>query len=105
MTKRIQDQLSPFDPTDPLNRVADHYRKAIAELVSAAAAMEDNRGLSEIDQLEAFMTGAATGLIGVLFASTRRGAWDEVMTALISYLPQARAQVEGVFENADRKIN
>lgn len=93
-------RLEPFDATDPAERVADRFRKGVAELASAIFKDEDCRDLSSVEQVQSFMAGVATGLIGVCFAHVENAGRDAMMEAILDYLPQAREQAEGIMEDA-----
>lgn len=51
-------------------------------------------------QIEYFMAGVATGLIGVCFAHIQNAGRDEMMEAITECLPQARMQAEAIIEDA-----
>ena len=91
--------LEPFDKTDPYERMADRFRKQVAEMATKAMTDDDYLSLTPDEQLESFMAGITTGLIGVCFAHIRPGGRDEMIKAIAAYLPQARLQVEGIFKN------
>lgn len=93
-------RIEPFDPTDPAERMADKFRKDVAGLASVALNNADYRGLSSIEQVQCFMAGVATGLIGVCFAHVENAGHDAMMEAIVDYLPQAREQAEAIMEDA-----
>ena len=92
--------LQPFDANDPCNRVADRLRKDVAAIVQRNMRSADYRKLTSAEQIEATAAGLMTGVIGVLFAHIEDGGRDALMEWLVGYLPQARAQAEGIFADA-----
>jgi hypothetical protein len=91
---------SPFDANDPLNRVADHVRRRVAEIVADVVRMKDYRSLDPVEQVQAIMAGLAVGMIGICFAHIRDAGRDAMMEAIVDYLPQAREQAEGIMKDA-----
>ncbi|WP_316184697.1 hypothetical protein [Bradyrhizobium sp. SZCCHNRI1003] len=99
--RRAGTDLLPFDENDPFNRVADDLRRGVAELASRTLKTADYRGLGQTDQLQSMAAGLVTGMLGVLFAHIEDRGRDAMVEWLIDYLPQARAQAEGLFEGAE----
>lgn len=89
-----------FDSSDPAERLADDFRRGVAEIAQRTFKKGDYRGLSSIEQVQCFMAGIATGLIGVCFAHIEDAGRDAMMEAITEYLPQAREQAEGIMEDA-----
>lgn len=95
--------LAPFDQNDPFNRLADKLRREVAELASKAIRTADYRALSPADQLESLMCGILVGLVGVCFAHIEDGGRAAMIQAMADYLPQARAQAEGIIADAMKR--
>ena len=93
----------PFDANDPYNRLADDLRKQVAEIASKAVRTKDYKSLSPTSQVECLMAGLTVGLIGVCFAHIENAGRDTMMDLIAEYLPQAREQAEGIFEDAARQ--
>lgn len=90
----IFEGFTPFNDSDPFDTVAELFRTQVVEMVIKAADMPLYRGLSQEQQLQAFISGAMSGLIGVCFSSLRPEGYDEIMKVLAGHLPTARLQVE-----------
>lgn len=86
----------PFDHAEPFDVMADQFRRQTAGIASAAYKTTIYRELTPVQQLESFIFGVTVGLIGVCFASIRPEGRDEMIRAIVDYLPQAREQVEGI---------
>lgn len=93
-------KLEPFDGSDPYERVADVFRREVCEIARKATQNKDYQRLSPVKQVECFMAGVTTGLIGVCFAYIENAGRDEMMAAIEEYLPQARMQAEAIIESA-----
>lgn len=93
-------KLVAFDQNDPYNRMADSFRKQIAEMAGKAIRTQDYKSLTPVERIECFMTGITVGLIGVCFAHIENAGRDAMVQAIAEYLPQAREQAEGIFEDA-----
>lgn len=88
-----------FDPSDPAEQMADSIRKGIAEMFVQVSSRKGFRDLSSIDQVQAFMGGAMTAIVGVCFAHIDRAGRDAMVEALRDYLPAAREQAEAIIAN------
>lgn len=93
-------KLQPYNAAHPFERAADQIRKDIAELARRTMESKDYKALSSIEQVQCFMAGAMTAVIGVCFAHIDDAGRDAMMEAIEEYLPQARAQAEGIIESA-----
>ena len=87
---------APFDPGEPFDAMAESFRRQVAGMALEALRTAVYRELTPIQQIECFMAGVVTGLIGVCFASIEPAGRDEMMVAIREYLPQARHNVEGM---------
>jgi hypothetical protein len=93
-------KLEPYDADHPFERVADRFRKDIAEVAVRASETDAYKALSPEQQIQSFMAGAMTAVIGVCFAQVENAGWDAIMEAIEDYLPQARIQAEGIIDSA-----
>jgi hypothetical protein len=93
-------KLQPYNAEHPFERAADQIRKDIAELATRAMESKDYKALSAIEQVQCFMAGAMTAVIGVCFAHVEDAGRDAIMEAIEEYLPQARVKAEGIIESA-----
>lgn len=94
-------KYAPFDPSNPADAVADMFRRQTAELALAALEMPLYRQLSDQQQIASFMAGVMTGLLGVCLAQMKPEGRDHMMRAFKKYIPQARAQAEGIIADDD----
>lgn len=84
-----------FDPGNEFDAMADWFRVRIAELALEADKAAIYRGLGD-RQLECFMAGAVTGVVGVCLAMTASQSHDDLMDAIAAYLPEARLNADGI---------
>lgn len=94
------EKYEPFDPEDPFNAAADEIRVQVVELASKGMKSEPYSKLESYRQVECFMAGVMTGLVGVCFCHIRDEGRDEMMKAIESYLPHARANAEEMIKGA-----
>jgi hypothetical protein len=92
-------QRQPFDPSDPFDVISDRFRIGMAELGAKAFDCPDYRALDSSRQLEAFLCGSVTGLIGVVFAHITPEGRDALMEEIVRYLPLARQNAEGMLDD------
>lgn len=90
----------PFDPSDPADLLADTFRREVAAMAQRIFDKEAFRGLTPIQQVESFMAGVTTGLVGVCFAHVEEAGHNGMMDVIAKYLPIAREQAEGIMEDA-----
>ena len=86
--------LAPFDPGDPFDAMSESFRRQISEMILRALDTTIYREMENPKQLECFVVGVVTGLIGVCFAHIKPESRDVMMRAIEIYLPQARLNVE-----------
>lgn len=89
-------QYARFDPADAFDAMAESFKRQVADMALKAERAAIYRELDPWRQLECFMAGVVTGLVGVCFASIKPEARDEMMKVIAEYLPQARDNVEGI---------
>ena len=89
-------QQKPFDPGEPFDAMAENFRIQMANMALTASEAAIYRDLDGIRQIECFVAGVLTGLVGVCFSQiepTKIGR-DQIMRVIEHYLPHAREQVE-----------
>lgn len=91
---------APFDPTDPFDIMADRFRREVAGLASTALKATIYRDLSPTKQIECFLSGVMTGMIGVCFASIKDEGREVMMDYVTECLPAARRLAEGILADA-----
>lgn len=84
----------PFDPGDDFDAMAESFRLQMADMALRAHKTAVYRDLGPVRQLQCFMAGAVTGLVGVCFCSIDAAGRDAMMEAIVTYLPVARQNVE-----------
>lgn len=84
----------PFDPNDDFDALADVFRRHVAHMYLMAQGQSPFAQLPPVRQLECFLCGVLTGVLGVSFACVMPEGRDDVMKMLADYLPQARLNVE-----------
>lgn len=87
---------APFDPSDPFDAMSEMFRTQVTELALKAYKITIYRDMTSVQQLECFIAGALTGLIGVSFASIRPEGRDEMMKYIAGCLPIARLFAENI---------
>jgi hypothetical protein len=87
---------APFDPSDPFDIMADRFRREVAGLASTALRTTIYRDLSPTKQIECFLSGVMTGMVGVCFASIQDDGRDAMMDYVADCLPAARQLAEGI---------
>ncbi len=100
------DEVPPFNPDDPGDIIADMFRKQVTELVIEADKVTLYREMNPQEQLQCFIAGALTGVVGVAFASVKSDGFDAMAEYIAACLPFARQQAEGVHgPNGETLIN
>jgi hypothetical protein len=90
------DDRAPFDAGDPMDAVAEMFRLQITQLALDAQKITIYRDLAPQQQLQSFIAGAMTGLVGVALASVQTAGADAMVDYLVECIPYARQQAEGV---------
>lgn len=93
---------APFNPNDAFDLMADTFRREVAILALRAESTEPYRSMTTAEQAQAFMAGAITGVVGVLFAMIDEAGRDELMATLADYLPHARLNAEDILRESRR---
>jgi hypothetical protein len=89
-------KYAPYDDSDPFNRIADSYRRAVAEVALKGMQHPDYDSLLAYQRLEALVAGTLVGLLGCAFASIEPDGRKELYKFIVNYMPQARAQAKGL---------
>lgn len=91
-------EREPFNPTDPMDAMAEMFRRQVTEAALAAYKVTIYRNLSPQQQLQCFLAGAMTGVIGVALASVDTSGADAMMEAIANALPDCREMAESICE-------
>lgn len=92
-----------FDPGDDFDAMAESIKRQTVDLFISMENFAVWNGLGSMRQIECFMAGVTTGLIGVCFTHITPEGRDEMMKVIETYLPQARLNVEGMLPAANHK--
>ena len=92
----MSEHFAPFDPSDPFDATTELFRTQIVDLVLRAEKITIYRDLDPQRQLECFVAGALTAIVGVCFASVKQEGRDYIMEYLSSSLPAARIFAESL---------
>lgn len=86
----------PFDAGDPTDAMSEMFRRQVTDMALGAYKISIYRELNTQQQLECFLAGALTGLVGVALASVKTGGADAVMEYIADCLPHAREMAESI---------
>ncbi|MDO8596599.1 MAG: hypothetical protein Q7R45_08245 [Sulfuricaulis sp.] len=86
--------FQPFDPGDPFDAMAESFRRHTADMALTALDAAVFRDLDGARQIECFIAGVLTGLVGVCFAQIETSDRNKLMRVIEAYLPQARKNAE-----------
>jgi hypothetical protein len=86
----------PFDPSDPEDAMSEMFRLQVTDMALAAYKVAIYRDLDTQQQLECFVAGALTGVVGVCLASIRSEGADAMVEYLGQCLPIARKMAESI---------
>ncbi len=94
----MKEALKPFDRQDEVDALADLIRIHVANI---AVGIFDAGRFSKLPahkQIEAFVGGGLTAVIGVAFAmvANNEDAHDAIESFVTDYVPQARALAESI---------
>lgn len=92
--------MKTFDPGDDFDAMAEAIRHYVLATYDEIADTAVYRDLDPHRQLECFVAGVLTGLVGIAFAHVRPEGRDEVMAFIADYMPQARMQAEAMIDQA-----
>lgn len=90
------EERAPFDPGCPFDAMSELFRVQVTDLAIKAQKVTIYRDMDHQSQLECFIAGALTGLVGVCFASIHPEDKDAIMDYLVKCLPVARLFAEGI---------
>jgi hypothetical protein len=96
MTPKEIADLAPFDAGDPFDAMAELFRTQVTNLALDAYKVTIYRDLDTKQQLECFISGALTGIVGVCLASVKSEGYDAIMEYLAENLPLARFYAESI---------
>jgi hypothetical protein len=88
--------LAPFDPGDPFDAMSELFRTQVIQLLIDAEKITIYRELDPKRQLECFVAGALTGLVGGCLAQIKPEGYDYIMEYIGQCLPMARRFSESV---------
>jgi hypothetical protein len=86
----------PFDPGDPMDAMAESFRLQVTQIALDAYKAAIYREMDPQQQLECFIAGALTGLVGVALASVKAEGADAIMSYFAACLPAARENAESI---------
>lgn len=87
---------APFNPVDPMDAMSDMFRRQVTDIALQAYKVTLYRDLNPGQQLQCFLAGALTGLVGVCLASVKTNGADEIMQAIKDSLPGCREMAESI---------
>jgi len=93
-------QRAAFDPGDDFDAMAESFRIHVTRMILEARSAAVFRDLPPTRQIECFMAGVATGLVGVCLTCVEEQGWDEMMEFISNYLPLARQNAEEIIREA-----
>lgn len=87
-----------FDPGDPFDAVAQTFKNEIADIALRMMKVTIYRELPPHKQLEAFIVGSLTGVLGVAFAHAQPASSNrkQIMRYVKSVLPFCQQQAEEI---------
>jgi hypothetical protein len=91
-----------YDPGEPFDAMAETFKRQIADMALDAMKATIYRELSPQRQLECFVVGTLTGIVGVCFASIDPKGWPAILDYLTDSVKFAGEQAKGIIENAER---
>ena len=99
-------EREPFKPDDPYDAMSEMFRRQVTDLALEAYKVTLYRDLNPQQQLEVFLAGALTGVVGVCLASVKSEGADAIMEYIVECLPVARQMAESIAdENGKPVIN
>lgn len=96
--------LKPFNGNDDLDVAADMVRVLVVDLAIKLVGSPHFKTMPPSKQIEAFICGTMTAALGVAFSIVieTTEAHDEIERFVAAYIPQARAQAEGIAASGER---
>ncbi len=89
-------ERAPFNPGDPEDAMSELFRTQVTDLALSAYKIAIYRDLNPQQQLQCFLAGALTGIVGVCLASVETTGHDAMMEYIAECLPHAREMAEGI---------
>jgi hypothetical protein len=89
-------EFQPFDPADPEDAMSEMFRRQVTDMALGAYKVTTYRDLNTLQQLDCFIAGALTGLVGVVLASIKSEGADAMMDHIAKCLPVARQLAESI---------
>lgn len=89
-------ERAPFDPEDPMDAMAEMFRRDVTEVALKAYGVTLYREMDTGQQFQCFLAGALTGLVGVCLASGETKGADAIMEYIAECLPYAREKAEEI---------
>lgn len=100
----MTEQRQPFQPDDPADAMSEHFRRQTADMALAAYKITLYRELNPQQQLECFLAGTLTGIIGVCLASIKTEGADAMMKYIGECLPIARQMAESIADESGKPV-
>lgn len=97
-------EREPFNPTDSIDAMSEMFRRQVTGLAIDAYKVALYRDLSPQEQLQCFLAGALTGVVGTALASIDSQGADAMMEYLAECLPMAREMAESVVDGDGRTL-
>ena len=92
-------ERAPFDPADPTDAMSEMFRREVTNIALKAYGVTLSRELTPQQQLECFLAGALTGVVGVCLASVKTEGADAIMDYIKECLPVARLIAESIVDD------
>lgn len=89
-------EMSPFDPGDPFDAATELFRTQVTQLALDAYKVTIYRDLDPQQQIECFVAGVLTALVGVCFASVKPEGYDAITNYIAECIPTARMFAESI---------
>lgn len=93
--RKLNDR-EPFDPGDPMDAMSEMFRTQVTDIALDAYKITIYRDLDPQRQIECFLAGALTGIVGVCLASIKTEGADAMMEYIAQCLPVAREMAESI---------
>jgi hypothetical protein len=94
-------ERQPFNPADDFDAMADEFRIQVCLIAQNAMDAAIYRDLPPVRQLECFLGGTLTGVIGCAFACITDEGRDALMDEIVQHiLPFARQLAEDIIAEA-----
>lgn len=95
------DDPAPFDPTDPMDTLADDLRKKVAEIAIWFTEEPRYTEMSEEDRFSCFIAGAMTGVMGVVHALVHEASQDAAAEVVRIYVTSAAMNARDIRRGAN----